>query len=391
MVGGTLIAAAVAAGFLGFQLVHTNPNATLVADLPVIVHVDIYSQFQEIQFLRDLRQAFEGMSWKDLEPTDELARLKGQFQTVALEENRREWLRHRTREEKTALRSKYNRCDSLTPEKREDLRELHLELVSANDSDQLLDTMFHYQGWLQDLPPSRKYQLRDMAREQRVHEIVREVQQRGHGASMELTADQYVAVARKIRARMPVVRARTQKDLSQRNKERLAGIEGRKRQTYLLGLRDELRKIMAEILSDQQQSQFQQLSNLEQEALLRGWLQSAWGHGEVTQKELEEYFANELDPAEREKLLALPRDQMQRRLRRLYLGVDQRHWTEVGDDPGRSPGPPGAPPGLPHHSGFGGRHPGGRPRGNPPMHDGPRRGGPRRGEPRRGEPRNDNR
>jgi hypothetical protein len=383
MVVGALIVAAAMVGFFGFQLIRSNPNATLVADLPVIVHVDIYSQFAEIQFLRDLRQAFQGISWKDQEPTDELARLKEQFQAVAPEENRREWLRQRTREEKTALRSKYNRFDSLTPDRRKQLRALHQELVSANKSDLLLDTMLRYQGWLQDLPPSRKYQLRDMKREQRIKEIVQEIKRRGHGPSIELTDEQYANITRKFRALIL-----TGLDPGQRG--RLAGMEERRQLNYLLRMRhqqpkeirDELRKIIAETLTDQQQSQFKQSSESQQRDLVSAWLRSVRSHGEVTQKDLEEYFANELDAAVKEKLLALPRDQMQRRLRWLYLGMDERQWKE-GDDPG----PPGATPGPPHGRpprgpGLQSRHPGSRQRGKLQMRDGPRREGSRRDESR---------
>jgi hypothetical protein len=59
---------------------------------------------------------------------------------------------------------------------------------------------------------------------------------------------------------------------------------------------------------------------------------------EVGEQDLENFFAEELDAAQKEELLALPRDTMRKRLERLYWGMEERSRFEK--PAGRPPGPP---------------------------------------------------
>ena len=102
-----LATAAALLGALVFRLVWENPNRALVADLPVIQYIDIYSQFRDVEFLRQLRQQLGDGRWAlggDAEqPTDNLE----QFHLVAAADTREAWLDALAVDERVTLRAKF--------------------------------------------------------------------------------------------------------------------------------------------------------------------------------------------------------------------------------------------------------------------------------------------
>ncbi|HVW36497.1 MAG TPA: hypothetical protein VHB99_04300, partial [Pirellulales bacterium] len=90
---------------------------------------------------------------------------------------------------------------------------------------------------------------------------------------------------------------------------------------------------LREALSDKARRQLDEAAlPLERRKLLIGWLRQVYGPGAggrrpdlsqgLSEERLHKFFADELDDAERARLLSLPLDQMQRQLRQLYW---QRH------------------------------------------------------------------
>ena len=126
----TLLLATAAAllGALAFRLGWEKPNQAVVADLPVIQYIDIYSQFYDVEFLRQLQQQLGDGHWSsdaDAEsPTGELEK----FRLVAAAEDRRAWLDTLPVDEQVALRAKFNRFRSMPGEQQDRLRALHQQI-----------------------------------------------------------------------------------------------------------------------------------------------------------------------------------------------------------------------------------------------------------------------
>ena len=128
-------------------------------------------------------------------------------------------------------------------------------------------------------------------------------------------------------------------------------------------------EVVADALPDEMQEPYQQLAFWEKAELMRSWLWQArsqaasdrrpgskWRPGEIAEQEFADFFVEELEPEEKERLLALPRDIMQQQLERMMLGKMRK-----GDRRG-PPGRDGPHPPPPHRRprgapGFDGEHP----------------------------------
>lgn len=391
----TLLAAtAVALGWLVVQLVRENPNRTLLADLPVIEYIDIYSQFRDVAFLRELRNELGDTPWATELPEGDLADRVLEFNTIASATKRSEWLADLEDEDRTALRGRYNHFQAVSEKEKSRLSELHEAVVSADDSAQLIETMLEYQSWLNTLPTSKQFELREMPVDKRVSEIV-DVQRREAVENnwIELSAEE----VRQLRRALLEMHKRLMERMSPQQRERFesAGTGGR---WFALArqfpeLFQQWRNSTLKILSTENRSQFESLTEAQQEKQLVRWLRDVkmreqrdlapgkrHRFASVSQEELERFFAEELDATLRERLLAQPRDRMEQQLKYLYLGGELPNSGEIPPERDRlgrpgwerfEPGPPrrGVPDGF------------GPPRRGGPPEDGPSFGRP----PRRGE------
>ena len=154
-------AAAAALGFLVFRLAWHDPNRPLVADLAVIDNIDIYSQFENVSFLRDLHAAMNG----DLEDLSgdalDLDARRDHFVSVAKPTTGREWLHEINDDARANLLAKYNRFRELPEPEQRRMRELHASILSQPDAAQLERTMLAYEQWLGGLSPVRQFELRN--------------------------------------------------------------------------------------------------------------------------------------------------------------------------------------------------------------------------------------
>jgi len=359
MTGSLFVVAAVLSGFLGARWFHTDPNRMLIDDLPVIEHVDIYSQFQSIDFLRQLQKTLGDDHWASGPQSEQLAAAgtqeqAGQWEQTNSSSKRRRWIDHLSPDHQLTLRTKFNRFRAFSPPHQQRLRQLQQQLIAAPDADRLQATMSQYQQWLDDQPLSRQFELREMSEDQRVQAIVRQVRARRSQGRLELTANQIDQMAQKIQRQMPDIRAHFQAKMSQKDRRYLATLAGHKRWWAMLrwmmqhhsAVAEPLRADMLSVLTESQHEQFQQLSHQDQRKLLFEWLLRAgrFHHSSrgnlavVGEQDLENFYAEELDAGLKEELLALPRDAMRNRLERLYWGMDGRPGFE--GPPDRPPGPP---------------------------------------------------
>ncbi len=353
-----LVTAAALLGALVFRLVWENPNRALVADLPLIQYIDIYSQFRDDEFLRKLRQQLGDGHWAlggDAEhPMDNLE----QFRLVAAADTREDWLDTLAPNERVTLRAKYNRFRSMSEEQQGRLRALHQQIESAPDAVELQQTMLEYQQWLNGLPPSEQYELRERQLEDRVRRVIQIVQ--AEEKSFDLTPDELQKLYRAVRPRWTEMRERARENLSRRGRGNIDSASVRGDPRRFLGRNSpefqELIRAISEALPEDKREQFEQLTPQKQWQRFFGWMRRAERskdderrsrdprrRARVSEQELEEFFVEEVDAATKEKLLAMPHDEMQQRLRRMYDGkLPSRDWNMLGDEDGRDgrrPGP----------------------------------------------------
>jgi hypothetical protein len=381
------IAAAIAAAAIGFAGTRTfwpDSNNVLLADLPLIKQVDALADISSIEFLRGLSNEIpleDFVADKDaIESEYENMKSSG----APSFESRAEWLKALQSEERADLAARARSFEEL---KREDgievqrLQQLAAEINAADDREKLQKTLIAYSQWLSRRRPGDQVELREELGElktddqvDRVRQIVRRESER---ASRELTADEKARLRKEIFAIAGERRdAVLEKFQAGKNFKETwpGGIQA------LLILHHELRdeeragptlRRLIDQLSPDTQAQWERMGrwrgDMQRLQQLSRWIfeamQPKWGAGE-----LEEFFAGEsLDANERQRLLELPRAEMETELGRLYLisefglpekgqwlrdfrgagglprnltGPDRREWRPEG--PGR--GGPGGPP-----------------------------------------------
>jgi hypothetical protein len=387
----TAIAAA-ALGFLVVRLAWHNPNAALVADLPVIDNLDIYTQVRDAAFLRSLRgeitDQFEELAG---ESSDLSARLQ-RFQTISAPDQRDQWLSDLSPAERTNLRAKANRFRDLPPAEQDRLRKLHAE-VATPDAGELRETLLVYQQWLRGLPPDRQFELRNLSSADRVAAIKRWATEMRDDSLFALTESELTALFASLRQPLADIRRTVTRDVEvrgnrggqrdrendgrDRNNSRHRGddrdrdrgrpgnffaqpfMQYRRELTARLnpgpGDSQEFYQALLAALPERTRGPFDELRPQERVERLLTWMrQHAAAMGEISQQDLEQFFAEELDPRTQAELLRLPPGEMEQALRWRYRRQPNSR--------------------LPGRWWLGG--PGGRENFSGPWPDGPRRRGP---------------
>lgn len=360
-----LIAMTLLLGALAARVVSQNPNRRLVATLPIIQNVDIYSQFESVDFLRDLQRSLGDDAEKYSADAQQLQDELATYKVIAEEDLRKEWLVALDADEQTTLRGKLNRFHDLPTKKQESLRQIHRELESDEDRDQLLQTMFIYEQWLDGLDPSEQYELRDMPADERVRLVAREMERMADSRSFDLSDEQLKALFEEVKPYIQRVIRENADDFrkavmarSGRDPQRFDGLPMRNKSMFVFlyamrNSREEMRKFIdtvVDALPEEMQDDFRGLPPGKRQEVIVSWFRryhtQANGSrrpGKVSEQELEEFFVEVLEPKERERLLALPREEMQRQLRRMYLFKSPHRGPPEGRRPGerRPVGPRG--------------------------------------------------
>ncbi|MCG8450935.1 MAG: hypothetical protein MI725_15315 [Pirellulales bacterium] len=356
-------------GVLVFRVVWNNPNRQLLADLPVIQYIDLYTQFEDGVFGQALDRELDQTAWIPEMEAATLEQQVEQFQRVSHADTREDWLHERTAEEKAALRAKYNRFQGLSAEQRQRLRELHRQVASPDNAHLLVLLQFHQ--WLKGVPPNEQYELRQASTPQdRARMVAHMLDSQRRAVAFDLSDEELrKLIASFFQQAMEVLRKRGGSMSDQQKREfrnaqphqRLGMIHQLMRASDLQNLQRELFQTLPEAA----RQQLQELPPREQEKQIKDWLFQArmllrpqGKRGEVSEEQLEEFFAEELSAAQQEKLLALPREQMLEQLKQMYRGVSRRsdwpdRWREgsrpehhrgaprAGERRRREGGPPG--------------------------------------------------
>jgi hypothetical protein len=393
--GGVLLAAA---AFLLVRSASTRADRVLVAELPVVVHLDELRQVPDVEFLRQLRkQGLDRLTNLSDTLTPAAATSEANWTTAA---ERRTWIDALSERDKADLAAKFKRYEELQPESRDQLQRLEHEIDSAGDRDKLRRTLAAYGAWIARQSPGRQSELRELPSEERLARVEELLGEERRTASRELSpADEQALQDAILELIQEFQRGRpeSQQQLGNRSTAQVGmGIFFREMQND--ERREQLQERLIADLSAPAQDHFESLRPRDQRRQLWRWIRDAL-QPDYGPQELQAYFVSDkLTADQREELLGLPRAEMEERLERMYLGSQlgwndrdwrddfrgprgfgrdgrgpdrgPRDWDGRGGPDGRGPDGRGGPP-----RDFEGRRfdrgPGGRPPGPPPF------GGPR--------------
>ncbi len=346
---------AVLLGALAVRVVANSPNRRLIADLPVIQNVDIYTQFRDIEFLRQLERGLDEASPPSAAEAQQLESRMAEYTLVSTLDRRQDWIDSLQDEQQVTLRAQFNRFRDLPPRRHAELRALHEQINSAEDRDQLLTTMFRYEQWLVGLPASEQYEMRELPPEEQAPRIARRMRQDASQQKFELSPEQLEALLAVVRPYFEEAAKQRLRDMprQERDEARRWSDPRRMREIFYGLLKtdrlSELNQAILEVLPTPVRQEFEQLSPWERGPILMNWLRQARLQSskdrrmggrphEPTEQELADFFV-ELNTEDKQLLLALPRDQMQQRLKRLYRGNLPERWGPQPPEWDR-PGPP---------------------------------------------------
>ncbi|MEM8946787.1 MAG: hypothetical protein AAGD11_16555 [Planctomycetota bacterium] len=391
-----LIATTLLLGALAARIITQNPNRKLMADLPVIHNVDIYSQFENVDFLRELQANLGDQVDSYRLDEQQLESDLNDAKVIADSSNRKQWVQSLTSDQEITLRGKFNRFYELPGKKQDALRALHADLETDADHDGLLHTMYVYQQWLNELEPSEQYQLRELSPTERALQAAEEIERDASDHAFELSSEELRNLFEKVQPFVQGVinnhEREFQRTISRRTRQdrsRFESLTNRKQSTqrFIHAMRSspesfrEFIDTVSDALPAKMRDDFWLLPPGQRQEIIFGWFRQyhalnsgANRSGKVTEQELADFFVEVLDAEEKERLLALPRDEMQRQLRRMYLFKMPQHG--VGPPGFRDGGPPSLGDGPP-----GGRRPRDRRDGDWRDRQGPPRGD-RAGPPR---------
>jgi hypothetical protein len=350
---GVSFLAAAATGFLA--LVMHDPDRQLLRNLALLENLDEYRQVGSIEFLHKLRD--EKLFCKDgVEPP------KSEMADDEDMPARRRRIMNMSLDEKEQLLRSEDRFTSMSREEQGNVRRLHEDLQNDPDCERLRAIMHDYYEWLKPLLPLRWEMLAEMEPDQRVasvKKLLQEEQWREEGRrpghkDMEVVWKWMTELSKPKQQQMlswqmwpkwvapnssklpPMV---TEKDLSQ--------------------LRAKLSSVTRKRLEGK--------PPVEQSQLVARWLRQGPPrpnedrrmHGPPPSDDDEriaEFFEKDLSPEDRDRLLAMPGDEMRWRLQQMYLmrtkspeGAGRRSDgprfnRRPGDADKLLPWPPGAAP-----------------------------------------------
>ena len=364
-IGGGLLAVA-AAGFFA-AVIFFNPNRQLLQDLPLLENLDEYRQVGDIEFLRMLQQ--NGLFAKEPGETSPDAPPPTEHETAA---ERRQRVESMDQGEHERLLRLQERFDAFNRQQKEQLWRLDAELQKSRDALQLRQVMRRYGDWLKSLPSYARAELLEMSSGDRLKSVekrLREEQQtrddsrQPGGKDMEKLLkwmNEYAAAHEK----------QFLQTLPEEQRKRLTEWPPPGRYRWMFWLMSQRRPAAGSgkpspLLTDADLAQLRnQLSSetrqrleskppAQQWQLVARWVRHAPGerpaHGAFRRPDderLANFFEHDLPAEERDRLLSMSGEDMQRELQRLYL-------TRT-----RPPeGPVRRPDGRPHGNRFGDQRP----------------------------------
>lgn len=292
-------------------------------------------------------------------------------------EARRGWIEKMSPEEKEQLRRRQQRFAELDPAEQERLRRLHQQLQRDPNATQLRRVMQGYCRWFSALPPYRQAELLELEPAERVKRIKQLRAEEAQREGSRLPRKDMEGLFRWMEQYVAKHEDDILKSLPEPVRKGMANLDSGRRRRWLGGIMwqrgqsgppgkpplmgdDDLKDLKSN-LSDDARKRLDAESPEKQWQIIAGWVRSAFRHPtgarrfrggpppKDLQEKLDHFFEHELGDEERDRLLSLPGDEMQRELWRMYLGRFKPPDSPIHRPRGPMPprGKPSGPPGPP--------------------------------------------
>jgi len=247
--------------------------------------------------------------------------------------------------EREELLRRWQRFQALDPAEQDRLRRLHEQVQSDPDAERLERVMEHYHDWLTSLPPLRRSELVELEPQQRLESIRGLLAEQSRRQGQALSRQDATAVMRALEQYVVQQESQLLQALPEFQRRQLGSqldkLTPAQRNRALLTLfffrwqwgapvqlpapsAEALTQLRASLSADLQQ-RLDSKSPQEQWAMLTGGLRHLTREAEgrdllfaVDEKELGRFFEEDLSEQQRDWLLSLPADDMQRELRHMY-------------------------------------------------------------------------
>jgi hypothetical protein len=353
---GVCLLAAALSGFVAVAL--HDPDRELLQNLPLLENLDEYRQIGSIEFLHKLRD--EKLFSKDIaEPP------KSDAEDDADTSSRRRRIANMSLDEKEQLLRSESRFTSLSPEEQRSVWRLHQDLQNDPERERLRAIMHDYCEWLKPLSPLRWEMLAEMTPNRRVASVkalLREEQRRKAGRRpgqkdldnvWKWMNDCTTRHETALLASMPEPQRKGYAELSKPlQHQMLFGQMMHRWQTIgfdklpPMVTEKDLARLRANLTSETRK-RLEAMTPVEQWRLLADWMRRGPWHPDDDRpvrnlllkdddERIADFFENDLSPDERDRLLAMPGDEMQWRLQEMFLSR-----SRLPEGPGRrGDGPP---------------------------------------------------
>ena len=352
----TLLLGAGMAGFLAVAAVRPDPNHRLLADLPILENLEPYRAVDGMDFLGALHGA--RLFREELPAVEEPL---GEWVPLTSPEAARERIESMDAGQREQLWQRREQFAAFERAEQARLRRLYQELAAAPEPESLHAVALRYYEWLKALPPITRAELVEFPPEERVERIesllarqaTERIRRLGPEEAQVLGTWLSERTDRMIEAIPDAARARIRQEAdSQRRRGALLMFLQASRSSD--GFRHSIDQVLDEADLAELRARLPESTRLdlerhpvpEQWRIVKGWIPQLVRHrfagrgprglfSETDEQTLVEFFEHELDDAEFDRLLALPAEEMQRELRRLYL----QHSKGPSSWRPRTPGP----------------------------------------------------
>jgi hypothetical protein len=353
-VAASLLIAAVA-GFVAVAMY--DPDRQLLHDLPLLENLEEYHQVRSIEFLHKLRDA-------KLFCKENVDAIKGEVTEKDDTFARRLRIKNMSLDEKEELlRSKERFANLMTPKQQREVRQLHEDLQKDPDIEQLRVIMHNYYEWLKSLSSLQCVELAELGPGERVALVKKWLQ----------IEQQREDVRRPDRKDMDIVRKWADDCATRREADFVKTLKTEQEKRQFLGMKNDWRhqvmwlrwpspdpnklppmltdrdmSRLVKKLSPETRKRLETKTPVEQWHLVANWLLQSLHHPDEDRRphlrlpkdddeRLAEFFEKGISSEERDRLLAMPGEEMQRRLLQMYL--TRTKWPEAPTWRPEGPGP----------------------------------------------------
>ncbi len=193
-----VIGACVGALLLGFALARAavlKPHRQLLANLPVVYQVDALQNFSDIEFLRQVPQVAPNLlSTGDADSVAQAAAVWKAFAAEDLQERQAQVEQLSDNEKARLLDASRRYQRDLSPVRKQAVQSRYQQIAKAEDQLDLMHTALAYDAWLATKTASQQARMRELSTEDRIKELARLERKALAGAKTALSEEDSAAL-----------------------------------------------------------------------------------------------------------------------------------------------------------------------------------------------------